>query len=71
MNTVEGRLVFSPIPYTDYNQQVRLVFSNMTSKLTNELEPVSSLTEKSRIASYYRQISMNIKIKILKLIQEL
>ncbi len=32
------------------------------------LEPILSRTEKSWIALYYRQLSTNIKIKILKLI---
>ena len=32
------------------------------------LEPVLNHTEKSNIASYYRQFCMNIKIKVIKLI---
>ena len=45
----------------------------MTSKVRKRLmsaglEPVFSHTEKSCIPSYYRQFSMNIKIKVIKLI---
>ena len=46
------------------------IFNSMASKpiISAVLEPVLSLKEKSCLASYHRQFSMNNKIKIIQLI---